>query len=452
MYDLIILGGGPAGGAAAEAAKKAGMSVLLIEKRHLGGVCLNEGCIPSKFLLCCSKRFRYAQDSVSFGTTADNVRFDIRKVIDRKNDLVGKLRKSSESSKKKLGIEVVGSEGAILPKQGDIFRVKAGSAEYESKRLLLCSGSEAIRLPIPGADQPFVCTNREVLDISSIPRQMVIIGGGIIGLEFATFFSEIGSKVTVIEMLPSIAGTIDPDIRAILQKNLEKKGVVFKLQSKVSAIADHAVQFTSPTGAAESAPADIGLMSVGRKPSTSGLGLENIGVELEKGAVKTDEQGRTTAANVFAAGDINGKLMLAHTASREAEVCVDTMMGKQNKIRYDTIPSVVYTHPEVAWVGLTEEEARMKGYEVGLAKIPLNYSGRYFVETENGRDIIKVVVDRRYGALLGVHMSGGECSEMIHGAAIIIEAELGAEEIRNIVFPHPTIAEIMKDAICTALG
>ncbi len=447
MYDLIVLGGGPAGGNASERAASKGLKTLLIEERFLGGVCLNEGCIPSKALLHCAKLFGQAKNSASFGVTAENVRFDLKTAMERKNKLVAKIRRASENSKKRSKVDVVFARGEVLAREGEALRVKAGDGVYDGKRLLLTTGSEAIRIPIPGADQPFVMTNREILDIDRVPSRLAIVGGGIIGLEFATLFSELGSQVTVVEMLPAIAGMLDDEIRTILQKELEKKGVAFKLRAKVTEIGEKTLHYELEDGTRETLEADGVLMSVGRRPLTRNIGLDRIGVEQNGPAVKVDAQGRTSVQNVFAAGDINGRSMLAHTASREAEVCIDTMLGRRCMMRYDAIPNVIYTHPEVASVGMTKKEALDKGYDAMVGNLPLAYSGRYLAETENGRGIVKAVIDKQYGTILGVHMIGGECSEMLPAAVTMVEAELRVRDVEDIVFPHPTVVETMKDAI-----
>ena len=447
VYDVMVIGGGPAGGTAAQKAHEAGMSAVLFEKKHLGGVCLNEGCIPSKTLLNCAKRYQHAKNSATYGVTTDNVRFDIRQAMARKEKVIQALRKGSESTKKKAGIPVISAQAEIQPKTGDLFSVKAGDTVYQGKRLVICTGSEAIKIPIPGADQPYVHTNREILSVDFIPRNLVVIGGGVIGLEFATFFADIGSSVTVVEMLPDIAGMLDADIRKALQREMEKKGVSFKLKARVTAVGDHEVSYTTAEGAQEKTPADLVLMSVGRRPVVKDFGLENISVLVEKGAVVTDDRGRTNIPGVWAAGDVNGRSMLAHTASREAEVCVDDMTGKKSSVHYDTIPSVIYTHPEVACVGLTAEQAASRGIDAVEKSMPLTYNGRYLAETDGERGVIKVVAERRFGTVLGVHMYGGVCSEMIHGAAVMIEAELRVQDVRDIVFAHPTVAEMIKDTI-----
>ncbi|MGA2508032.1 MAG: dihydrolipoyl dehydrogenase [Chitinispirillaceae bacterium] len=446
MYDLIILGAGPAGYLAAERAGAAGLNTVLIEKRHLGGVCLNEGCIPSKTILHSAKLYRQAGHSQAFGVTSSNVTFDIASVMARKEKIVEIQRKGIASTLKKNHVTVETGEGTIVSGQDRVFRVQVGSRIVEGTRLLVCTGSEAVRLPIPGADQKFVQTNREILSIDFIPKHLVVVGGGVIGLEIATFFAEVGSSVTVIEILSSIGGPIDSEIAHILQKELEKKGITFRLQAKVTAIGDRTVSFEA-NGQNESVKADVVLMSVGRRPVTKGIGLENLNVYVENGAIRTDEHGRTNVPGVWAAGDVNGISMLAHTAYREAEVCVNDMMNKKDRMRYTAVPAVIYTHPEVATVGLTLDDAEKRGLNVVGAKLPLSYSGRYLAENEGGRGVCKVVIDKKYKTLLGVHMIGGVCSEMIFGAAAMIENELRVDDIKEIVFPHPTVSEIIKDTL-----
>ncbi|MFP4418575.1 MAG: dihydrolipoyl dehydrogenase [Chitinivibrionales bacterium] len=447
MYDVVVIGGGPAGGNAAELAQQEGLKTLLIEQRKLGGVCLNEGCIPSKALLHCSRLYAQAKESQVFGVTVQHADFDIKAAMARKDKLVQRIRRASENNKKRKNVDVVYERAHIISPSGDMFRVKAGEKNYAAKKLLLCTGSDAVRLPVPGADQPFVYTNREILSIDFIPEKLVIIGGGVIGLEFATIFAEIGSRVTIIEMLPGIAGEVDQEISTILGKQLEKRGVNIVLNSRVTEIGDKHVMFEDFDGGRHTVAADIVLMSVGRRPSTEGLGLEKIGVEMKGSRVKVDLQGRTNVSGVYAAGDINGRSMLAHTASREAEVVIDTIMGREAVVNYDAIPNVIYSHPEIASVGLTKEQALERGYDVATSKIPLGYSGRYLAETERGYGIIKAVADKDSGTLLGIHMIGGECSEMIYGASVMIQKKMKINEISDVVFPHPTVAEVIKDAI-----
>jgi dihydrolipoamide dehydrogenase len=450
MYDLIILGGGPAGYTAAERAGAVGLSVVLIEQGAIGGVCLNEGCIPSKTLLHSSKLYSQARGSQLYGVNAVTATLDLGAIMARKEKIIGNLRKGVSFSLKKHGVTVESGAGVICGRENGTFKVKVGGKIIEGSRLLVCTGSEAIRLPIPGADQQFVVTNRKILSIDRIPERLAIIGGGAIGLEFATFFAESGSAVTVIELLPVIGGAIDAEIGQALRRELEKKGIAFRLDSRVTAIGDRTVTFETD-GQSGTIGADVVLMSVGRRPTVNGIGLEALGVTVDKGAIKTDERGRTNVNGVWAAGDVNGVSMLAHTAYREAEVCVNDMRGIDDAMNYDAIPWVMYTHPEVAGVGQTDTEAVKRGMNVATAKLPLSYNGRFLAENEGTRGLCKVVIDKQSRAVLGVHCIGGPASEMIFGAAMMVEKKMTVRDIDKCVFPHPTVSEIIRDTVRQAI-
>jgi dihydrolipoamide dehydrogenase len=303
-----------------------------------------------------------------------------------------------------------------------------------------------MRLNVPGSEQPFAVTNREILSIESLPKNLVVIGAGVIGLELAVFFARAGTAVTIIELLPDIGGALDKEISLILKKELEKTNIRFLLQTRVTAFGDHVVEFESQEGGG-CIPADVGLVSVGRRPVTNNIGLENIGIGKSAGAIVTDENGRTNVPGVWAAGDINGRSMLAHTAYREADACIADMTGGKSPVNYDAIAQALYTHPEVASVGLSPEEAQKRGIDAFIAKLPLSYNGRYSAENEGGRGMCKVIVDKKTRAILGVHMIGGPCSEIIFGAAMMIERGMTVTDINALVFPHPTVSEIIKDTI-----
>jgi len=323
------------------------------------------------------------------------------------------------------------------------FAVTAGENRYESARLLICTGSSAVVPPIPGlAESSAIVTNREILGLTEIPEKLVIIGGGVIGMEFASFFNSVGSKVTVIEMLPKILGPMDNEISAMLQAQYAKKGVEFHLGCKVVAVEGQTVVFETPEGETCRADGDKILLSVGRRANVKGLGLENIGVSVERGVV-ADSHMRTSVPGVWAAGDVTAFSMLAHTASREAEVAVADMLGQPAEMSYKAIPGIVYTNPEVAGVGLTEQEA---GSDVRVLKLPMAYSGRFVAENERGEGLCKVLVDAA-GVVVGVHMLGNPCSEIIVAAAIAVEKGLTVPELLSVVFPHPTVAEILKETL-----
>lgn len=450
LYDLIIIGGGPAGYLAAERAGHAGLNTLLIEKRFIGGVCLNEGCIPSKSLLYSAKVYDYAKFGEKYGVTVQNAVLDHEKVIGRKNKVVKTLVTGIKAKLKASNVAVTEGLGEITGRNGEGYEVSVNGETHTGKRLLVATGSMPVIPPIPGAkegmEKGFVLTNREILDISIVPASLVIVGGGVIGLEMASYFNSAGSKVTIIEMLDHIAGNTDREISGILMKNYQKKGIDFKLNAKVVEIGDGSLVYEL-NGEKTRLDAEKVLMSIGRKPVTEGVGLEKIGVELDRGRIKTDERGRTNIPAVYAAGDVNGTSMLAHTAYREAEVCINNMLGKSDVMRYDAIPSVIYTNPEVGCVGETEETARQKGIDFEAANISMRYSGRYVAENEGGDGICKVLIDKRYRKLIGVHMIGNYASEIIYGAGIMIETEMRVQDIKELVFPHPTVSEIIREAI-----
>ncbi|MCX7842066.1 MAG: dihydrolipoyl dehydrogenase [Clostridia bacterium] len=450
VYDLIIIGGGPAGYLAAERAGHEGLNTLLIEKRFVGGVCLNEGCIPSKALLYSAKVLDAARHGEKYGVTVSNAALNHEAVIDRKNKVVKTLVTGIKAKLKKNKVTLVEGFGEIAGRNSEGYEVKANNETYTGKRLLIATGSMPVIPPIPGTkegiEKGYVLTNREILDLRTVPASLVIVGGGVIGLEMASYFNSAGSKVTVIEMLDHIAGYTDREISDILLKNYQKKGVEFKLGAKVVEIQEGAVVYES-NGQKFTAQADKVLMSIGRRPVADGIGLEKIGVEIERGRIKTDEKGKTNVPEVYAAGDVNGFSMLAHTAYREAEVCINNILGKKDIIRYNAIPSVIYTNPEVGCVGETEESAKEKGIDYEAVKISMMYSGRYVAENEGGDGICKVLIDKKYRKLIGVHMIGSYASEIIYGAGLMIETEMRVEDIKELVFPHPTVCEIIREAI-----
>ena len=450
MYDLIVIGGGPAGYLASERAGAAGLNTLLIEKRFIGGVCLNEGCVPSKALLYSAKLYDGAAHGDKYGITVENIKLDHAKVVARKRKVVDTLVGGIKAGLKAHKVTVVEGEAHIEKRTGSEFKVSVGDTVYEGARLLIACGSEAAMPPIPGVkenfEKGFVLTNREILDLEVVPERLVVIGGGVIGLEMASYFNSAGSKVTVIEMMNKIAGPTDGDISKILQKNYEKKGITFLLGAKVVEVTDKGVKYDLG-GKVELVEADKVLLSIGRRPSTAGLGLENIGVEMNRGAILTDEQGRTNVAGVFASGDCNGKMMLAHVAYRESEVAINTIMGKKDRMRYTAVPSVIYTNPEVAFVGLTEEQAKAEGMDVAVVNTTMKYSGRYVAENEGGDGICKLVIDKKNNRLVGVHMIGNYSSEIIISAVTMLETEMRIEDIKEIIFPHPTVCEIIREGL-----
>ncbi|MDD3078030.1 MAG: dihydrolipoyl dehydrogenase [Paludibacter sp.] len=450
MYDLMIVGGGPAGYVAAERAGHKGLNVLLFEKNKMGGVCLNEGCIPTKTLLYSAKTYDNALHGDKYGVYAEQVSFDFGKIMARKNKVVRKLVAGVESKMKLNHVTVVKGEATIVGRSPKGVEVTCAGESYLGANLLICTGSEAFVPPIPGLAEAgdMIVTNREILELKEQPKSLVIIGGGVIGMEFASFYNSLGTEVTVVEMLPEILGANDFEISAMLRDMYAKKGINFNLNSKVMKIEGNKVIFEKD-GQMQTVEGEKILVSVGRRAVTMGFGLENLNVELVKGGIKVDEKMRTNVPGVFAAGDVTGFSLLAHTASREGEVVVNNLLGRADSMRYNAIPGVVYTNPEVAGVGETEESAKSKGIAYKVAKLPMAYAGRFIAENEGGSGLCKVLVGEKYGEVIGVHIIGNPSSEMIYGACMAIEQEMTVEELQEVVFPHPTVSEIFKETIFT---
>lgn len=446
MYDLAIIGGGPAGYVAAENAGAKGLKVVLFEKRELGGVCLNEGCIPTKTLLYSAKMYDHATGGKKYGITAGEVTYEYKKIADRKTKVIRKLVAGIKMKMEAHNVEVVRGEAFINSGNENSVSISCGEQTYEAARLLICTGSEAFIPPIPGVEgNTSVITNREMLALTEAPESLVVIGGGVIGMEFASFCNSLGIPVTVIEMLPEILGGMDKEVSGMLRAIYAKRGIRFCMQCKVTRIEGNNVHFTDAEGNEQQANGDKILMSVGRRPVLSGFGLENIAVETERG-IKVNDIMQTSMPNVYAAGDVTGFSLLAHTASREAEVAVNNMLGIEDRMEYNAIPGVVYTNPEVSSVGLTEEQAEKAGIEYKLYRLPMTYAGRFVAENEGQTGLCKVIVSKEE-KVLGVHMLGNPCSEFICAACMAITNGLGIEQLRRTVFPHPTVSEILKEVV-----
>ena len=450
LYDVIVIGGGPGGYLAAERAAHAGKKILLFEKRSLGGVCLNEGCIPSKALLNSAKTYDHALHSNLYGVKCDNVTVDQKAVIDRKRKVVRTLVNGVKAKMKIHGVTVVTEEAAITGQTAEGFTVAAAGNTYTGRQLIIATGSSAAVPPIPGVQEnlgSFVLTNREVLELEQIPGNFTVIGGGVIGLEMAAYYATVGSKVTVIEMLDHIAGATDLEISTMLQKELEKKGVTFLLGYKCLSVEPGKVWAEAPNGETIAVEADKVLLSIGRRANYQNIGLETIGVETNRAGIITDAMCRTNVPGVYAVGDVNGHHMLAHTAYREAEVAVNNILGKPDAMRYHANPSVIYTQPEIASVGKTEEECREKGIDYEVQKLSMRYSGRFVAENEGADGLCKIIVDRKRRTVLGVHLIGAYTGEMIWGAAELIELQLRVGDARQIIFPHPTVSEVIRETL-----
>lgn len=443
-YQVAIIGGGPAGYTAAAEAAKAGYTVVLFEKENLGGVCLNEGCIPTKTLLYSAKLYDGSKQSTKYGVTAQEVTFDWGKMMARKSKVVRKLVLGIKAKLAAHQVTVISGQATVT----NAHTLVCGDEEYNFDYLLLCTGSEAIIPSISGLDQVDYWTHREALSTKEIPASLVVLGGGVIGMEFASLYSSLGTEVTVIEKLEEIVKGIDKEIAGLLRAEYAKKGIRFFLESEVTSVAktDEGVAVRYLTKEAEEVVvAQKLLVSVGRRAVTTGFGLENLLLERDnRNRVVVNKQMQTSLPHVYMCGDANGISLLAHTAVRQAEVAVHHLVGEPDAMSYLAIPGVVYSNPEVAGVGMTEEQLQAAAVLCQVHRLPMSYSGRFVAENEGMNGLCKVVTSSD-GVILGVHLFGNPASELIAVAGMAVEQHLTLRDWKRYIFPHPTVSEIFKE-------
>ncbi|HUW40857.1 MAG TPA: dihydrolipoyl dehydrogenase [Rectinemataceae bacterium] len=454
-YDVIVLGGGPGGYLAAERLGHAGRKVLLVEKEKLGGVCLNVGCIPTKTLLNSAKQYVHAKEAAKFGVNATGLSFDWGVMQSWKREVVDKLVGAIALTEKKLGVEVVQAEGRFLGPG----RVEVRGVVHQAAAVILATGSSPVMPPIPGArDNPKVVDSTGLLSAPAVPERLCVIGGGVIGIEFAGLFAALGSKVEIVEMMDEIVPFMDKEQAPLLRRAM--KDVAFRLGCKVERLVGGKVVYRTKEGTEASpfdgAEADLVLMAVGRRPNLENWGAKESGLDFGPKGVTVDDRMRTNLSGVWAVGDLTGRSLLAHSAYRMAEVAVADILAASgaaepeagNRMRYDAIPWVVYGMPEAAGVGLTEEEAKRRGIEIKKASLPLRVSGRF--AAENGfaaPGSVKVIAEAASGRILGIHVLGAYASEIIWGGAALIEQELRVVDVQQLVFPHPTVSEAIREAV-----
>ncbi len=455
-YFLAIIGGGPAGYTAAEKAAKAGKDVVLFEQFALGGTCLNVGCIPTKTLLYSAKQYYNAKNAAKYGVVAENVSFDYTKIALRKTKVVRKLVAGIRQRLNNEHCTVVNGLAMVVSRTDEQVVIACGEEQYTAENLLICTGSSNFVPPIPGLkDNSAVWDSTATLSAIQLPQSIVIVGGGVIGMEFATLYHELGVEVTVIEAMPTILPNLDQEVVSVLLEKYCKAGIRILTDTKVTEIQGNKVLTTQGDYEAEHI-----LVSVGRRANLQGLEALND-IELYRGGIVVDDFMKTNLRNVYAAGDVTGKIMLAHVASRQAEVAVGRMLKQLplQRIAYNAIPSVVYTNPEIASVGMTEREVSqfyqdMEGksaeevqtmYEV--RRLPMTYSGRFVAENEGETGLCKMIVDKRNQTILGVHCIGNPCSEFISAASFAVRMGYTVSEMEQVVFPHPTVSEILKEIL-----
>lgn len=449
-FFLAIIGGGPAGYTAAEKASKAGKDVMLFEQNAVGGTCLNVGCIPTKSLLYGAKQYYNATHAAKYGVTAENVMFDFAAMQKRKTIVVRKLVAGIKQRLNNEHCTIVNGFAKVESRTDECVTIGCNGETYEAENLLICTGSTNFVPPIPGIkDNPAVWDSTDALAAAELPKSVIIVGGGVIGMEFATLYHELGVPVTVIEAMPTILPNLDQEVVAVLLEKYKKAGINILTSTKVEKIEGNEVFVQSPiTNNQSPISAERILVSVGRRANLQGLEALND-LELNRGAIVIDDFCKTNLPNVYAAGDVTGKIMLAHVAARQAEVCIGLLLKQipLQRIAYNAIPSVVYTNPEIASVGITEAQAAELNIEPEVRKLPMTFSGRFMAENEGETGLCKMVIDSKSQMVLGVHMIGNPCSEFVAAASFAVRNGYTTAEFQQVVFPHPTVSEILHEIV-----
>lgn len=475
-YDIVIIGGGPGGYVAAIRAAQLGAKVALVEKERVGGTCLNRGCIPTKALVRSVEVLQVVEEAPAFGVIVEEPAFDFARLMARKDEVVARLVGGVEGLLKSYKVEVV-SGTATIPKPGLVL-VKPSSSDpsptsnlqpfdgvypersrraqgrpLTSKNIIIATGSVPARPPIAGLDAPGVLTSDDILELEEVPDSLAVIGGGVIGLEFASIFHALGTKVTVLEMLPTLLPTVDGELARRYQSHLQRSGVEVHLRARVEEIRPQgdglAVRVANSEKEAE---AEKVLVATGRVPYTEGLGLDELGVKRERGAIVVDEYMATNVPGVYAIGDVTGGVMLAHVASRQGEVAVENILGHPVAMDYRAVPNCVFTLPEIAGVGLTEEEVKGEGLDYTVARFPLSASGRALIVGET-TGLVKLICERESHRVLGMHIMGPQASDLIAEGTLAVQMGATARDIAQTIHAHPTLPEaIMEAAKAAAFG
>ena len=446
QFDVAVLGGGPGGYECAIRCAQLGLKTALVEARELGGTCLNRGCIPTKALLHGAEVYAEAKAGSAFGLILDGLTLKYDKLAAYKDEKVKKLVSGIEALEKAHGVEVVRGFGKLTGPHA--MDVAGRSITYD--KLILATGSEPARPPVKGMETAF--TSDDVLAATQIPSGAIIIGGGVIGMEFATLFASLGKKVTIIEMMPEILPGCIPEITSKLKALMKKKGVEFILGAKVvEVIKGRTVRFEKD-GKQDERTSSTVIVCAGRRPMTRDCGLETIGLETDRrGFIEVDDHLRTAVEGVYAIGDITGKIQLAHVASAQGMVAAANCAGQDKTMRYDRVPACIYTSPEIAWVGLSEEAAKAQGYEVNVGNFNVAANGRSMVMNES-TGLIKLISDKATGKVLGCQLMAPRATDMIAEIAAVLEYEGTVERLASVIHPHPTVSEIVKEAAHDAEG
>lgn len=446
-YDIVVVGGGPAGYIAAIKAARLGAKTALVEKSVVGGTCLNRGCIPTKTYLKTAEVIESIGHAEARGVLiADaSVRVDIHKAVAEKNKVVKKLTDGVAALLKSNGVKVFNGQAKI---NADKTIIVDSNTRISANKVIFAGGSKVARLNLPGMDSKYVLTSDEILDIDVIPRKLAIIGGGVIGVEMATIFRSFGSDVTIIELMDNVVPMMDKDVSATLRQSLEAKGIAIHTTTKLEKLEEKNGKILVYTDKQKPIEADNALLSIGRVPDISAI--EELDIELERGRVKVDDTMKSSIDWIYAPGDINGKLMLAHAAYKMGEIAAENAMGAGKKANLSYVPSCVYTMPEIGSVGMTEQQAK-KTHNVSIGLFPFGANGRALASGET-QGFVKVITDKQYGEVLGVHIIGPAAAELINEAASLMAMEVTAYEISDIIHGHPTFSECFMEAAADSLG
>jgi dihydrolipoamide dehydrogenase len=447
-YDLIVLGSGPGGYVAAIRASQLGLKTAIVEREKLGGICLNWGCIPTKALLRTSEINHYLTHASAYGLTAEKVSFDLAKIVDRSRKVAGQLNAGVKGLMKKNKITVIEGEGALAGKG----KLKVGDKTLEAKHIIVATGARARDLPFAKADGNRIWTYRHAMVPREMPTKLLVIGSGAIGVEFASFYSDMGAEVTIVEMLDRILPVEDEDVSAFVHKALTKQGMKIHLSSGVDKLetAGSSVRATLKGGAVEEF--SHAIVAIGIVPNTENIGLEALGIATNRGHIVTDGYGRTNVEGIYAIGDVTGPPWLAHKASHEGVICVEAIAGKKpHPMQTGNIPGCTYSRPQVASVGFTEAKAREVGYKVKVGKFPFIGNGKAIALGE-AEGFVKTVFDEATGELLGAHMVGAEVTELIQGYVVARQLETTEADLMHTIFPHPTLSEMMHESVLDAYG
>lgn len=448
-YDIAVIGGGPAGYVAALKGSQLGAKVLLIEKERVGGTCLNVGCVPTKTLLFNAKLYRYLSRFKELGLHAENFSFDFGLIQKRKTHVVQKFVRGVEYLLKRREVEVIKGEAKIDGQNHLLVYSDKGEVLFESRKIIIATGSSPASLSFPGAE--YTIDSSEALSLGSPPASMLIIGGGAVGVEFGVIFSSFGTRVTIVELMESILPGEDREITRLLSRSLEKFGIGIHTSSKLTKINKENGKFCSvirtPSGETELVTDKI-LLCVGRKPNLGAC--EKLQLELRSGFIEVNDKLETSSTGIYAAGDVCGRFLLAYTASREGEVAVSNALGFHSKMEYRNVPRLIYTHPEVGAIGLTEEEAR-KDYDIVVGRFPMIGNARAYAELET-EGMVKVIAEKKKKKLLGIHIAGPYATELVLSTTIIFQQGMNLKEAADFIYGHPTFSEAIREAILDAAG